>query len=549
MREASATGISRAPAVKSRSPAPSRPMPNSPRSARSPPPAVEGRAWPAPTTAASAPARADAAGMGTVRCQRTITVAAAKAVAVLRANTSPMRGPAAASPHSITTVPRSAALMATQVRPRTRSPRQSQPPNPAMKGERLWMTSVFATEVCARAMMKHVEAVAKQAAISTPGQPGTGSLEGRVARLERDRIGGDARVLRGPAARGHCGLRGEDGLLHALPLPLLEVAQPLGPRALPRGQLVGHDAGRRRLLRAGRFPLRVVRVRLRAARAVEGKNHGGDPIEHVAVVGDKHEAAFEFCEAVFQDLQRRDVEVVRGLVEDQQVGGLAHQARDEDPRLLAARQPAHRHLELLGTEEKAFGPRGDVDGAALEGDGVAVGREGAPQRLLGVEAGPVLLEAHEAEALGVLDLAGIRRQGARDQVQERGLPAAVRAYEADARSRRDGEVEAADERVVSKGLGQSTGDEEPPGPPLGGGEVDAHGPGGGARSSVVELRDEPARLLDTSLGLGGARLGAPAEPGDLATDRVGERFLVGDLPAQVVVAASEEVAVAAVGLE
>src|SRR5207248_8347825 len=100
---------------------------------------------------------------------------------------------------------------------------------------------------------------------------------------------------------------------------------------------------------------------------------------------------------------------------------------------------------------------------------------------------------------------GTRRQGARDQVQERGLPAAVRAYEADARPRRDGEVEAADERVVSKGLGQSTGDEEPPGPPLGGGEVDAHGPGGGARSSVVELRDEPARLLDTSLGLGGAR--------------------------------------------
>ena len=40
-----------------------------------------------------------------------------------------------------------------------------------MKGERLWMTSVFATEVRARAMMKHVEAVAKHAAISAPGQP------------------------------------------------------------------------------------------------------------------------------------------------------------------------------------------------------------------------------------------------------------------------------------------------------------------------------------------------------------------------------------------
>src|SRR5712691_3901931 len=33
------------------------------------------------------------------------------------------------------------------------------------------MTSVLATEVRARAMMKHVDAVAKQAAISTPGHP------------------------------------------------------------------------------------------------------------------------------------------------------------------------------------------------------------------------------------------------------------------------------------------------------------------------------------------------------------------------------------------
>ena len=61
--------------------------------------------------------------------------------------------------------------MAIHVRRRTRSPRKSQPPSPAMKGDRLWMTSVFATEVRASAMMKQVEAVAKHAAISTPDQP------------------------------------------------------------------------------------------------------------------------------------------------------------------------------------------------------------------------------------------------------------------------------------------------------------------------------------------------------------------------------------------
>ena len=40
-----------------------------------------------------------------------------------------------------------------------------------MKGEVLWMMSVFATVVRASALMKHVEAVAKQTAIATPGQP------------------------------------------------------------------------------------------------------------------------------------------------------------------------------------------------------------------------------------------------------------------------------------------------------------------------------------------------------------------------------------------
>ena len=40
-----------------------------------------------------------------------------------------------------------------------------------MKGDRLWMTSTFATEVRASAMMKQIEAAAKHEAIMTPGQP------------------------------------------------------------------------------------------------------------------------------------------------------------------------------------------------------------------------------------------------------------------------------------------------------------------------------------------------------------------------------------------
>ena len=82
-----------------------------------------------------------------------------------------MREPAPVDPHSITMVPTTATLMATHVRRRTRSPRQSQPPRPAMNGERLWITSVFATDVRDSDMMKDVDATPKHAAMATPGQP------------------------------------------------------------------------------------------------------------------------------------------------------------------------------------------------------------------------------------------------------------------------------------------------------------------------------------------------------------------------------------------
>ena len=55
---------------------------------------------------------------------------------------------------------------------------------------------------------------------------------------------------------------------------------------------------------------------------------GGDAVEQEAVVGDQHQRARELQQAVLQHLQRRDVEVVGRLVEDQQVGRLQHQPGD-----------------------------------------------------------------------------------------------------------------------------------------------------------------------------------------------------------------------------
>ncbi len=92
-------------------------------------------------------------------------------------------------------------------------------------------------------------------------------------------------------------------------------------------------------------------------------------------------------------------------------------------------------------------------------------------------------------------------------------------------------------------------DEEPLRLPRRSRELDARGPTDGALAGVGELLLEAIRLLDSSAGLGGARLRSLAQPLDLAPDGVGERLLVGRLPSEELVAAGEELAVAAVRLE
>src|SRR5205823_5850850 len=103
-----------------------------------------------------------------------------------------------------------------------------------------------------------------------------------------------------------------------------------------------------------------------------------EPIEHEAIVSDQHEAALELGEALLEDFERRDVEVVGRLVENQHVGRLQHQSRDQDPRLPSAREATHGQLELLRLEQKALGPRGNLNAASLESDGVTLGRESPP---------------------------------------------------------------------------------------------------------------------------------------------------------------------------
>src|SRR5207302_47013 len=94
----------------------------------------------------------------------------------------------------------------------------------------------------------------------------------------------------------------------------------------------------------------------------------------------QNQRACVFEQAVFQNLERGDIEIVRRLVQQQQVRRLEHQARDQDAGAFAATKPLDRLIELLAGEEELARVARDVDDSALVQDRVRVRRERSAQR-------------------------------------------------------------------------------------------------------------------------------------------------------------------------
>ena len=59
-------------------------------------------------------------------------------------------------------------------------------------------------------------------------------------------------------------------------------------------------------------------------------------------------------EHLLQQVQRLQVEIVGGLVQHQQVGGLRQRPGQRQPAALAAGEDAHRRARLSGVNRKSF---------------------------------------------------------------------------------------------------------------------------------------------------------------------------------------------------
>src|SRR5215207_3498357 len=240
--------------------------------------------------------------------------------------------------------------------------------------------------------------------------------------------------------------------------------------------------------------------------ALVGEDVRRHPVEEPAVVADHDGAARELQQRALQAGERLDVEVVGGLVEQQQVAALLEGQGEVEPVPLATGQHASRLLLVgaLEPERGDVGPRGHLDVADL--DVVEAVGDDVPQRLLRVDAAAVLLDIRQLDRLADLDLAVVGLLLADQHLEQRGLARTVGADDADARQR---EREVVDQDPVTEALGEAL-------------RLDDDAAQARARRDLDLLEVELAELLglrghllvpgQTGLALRLPRLGAGADP-------------------------------------
>ena len=138
-----------------------------------------------------------------------------------------------------------------------------------------------------------------------------------------------------------------------------------------------------------------------------------------------------------EQLQRLHVQVVRGFVHHEQIRRFQEKPRQQQARLLTARERLHGRARALGREEEVCKIGKHVLGHAAHGDRVAVARDDLLHGRLRVELGVQLVEERHLHARADRHRAGRGRESPRKQFQKRGLSRAVLAHHTDALALQD----------------------------------------------------------------------------------------------------------------
>ena len=194
-------------------------------------------------------------------------------------------------------------------------------------------------------------------------------------------------------------------------------------------------------------------VALDQAGVLEDQGAGDTVVEEAPVVAHHQQRAAVPHELLLQHLQGLDVQVVGGLVKDQQVGGLGQEPGQDDAVALAAGQGGHRTQGALGAEKETLEIAHHVARPAVDEDVVAAVRHGVGHGLLRIQLPPQLIEVADLQVGALLHGAGVGGHLADQDAQQRALADAVVADEADAVPAHDAQRQVPDERLAAVAVG------------------------------------------------------------------------------------------------
>ena len=171
-------------------------------------------------------------------------------------------------------------------------------------------------------------------------------------------------------------------------------------------------------------------------------------------MADDDDAARERLEARLERPQRVDVEVVGGLVEEQDVAARLEQLGEVDAVALAARQRPDELLLVRATEVEAghVGPGRDLAGADLD-DLDALG-DLLEHGLVGAQLVALLVDVAQHDRVADLDRAGVRLLLADEHPEQRRLARPVRPDDPDDPRARQRERQVLDQQPVAVALAQ-----------------------------------------------------------------------------------------------
>src|SRR5262249_45779725 len=131
-------------------------------------------------------------------------------------------------------------------------------------------------------------------------------------------------------------------------------------------------------------------------------------IQEITIVSHEDHGATELEQNILQHIQRRHIEIVRRLIQNQNIRALEHQTRNQQTALLTTGQLSNRLIHLIVSKKKASKIALRMYFLAAEVHVIAKRTNRVVDSQGGIERFAILLEVGNFKLLGMNDFALVR---------------------------------------------------------------------------------------------------------------------------------------------